>query len=200
MNCYIPILITLMALARMIQSLPDPINNGSKYLMSSSVTGDGYYLGCGDDQFCSMVNIQGAEEHDGWTVVEKADGTVRLYIRDGTWALDVQSSGDEIFADATLTDLNIGEVWQLGSWPDGTYQVYNNGWKRTLDVRDNQTPFVNPSSNSDLMGQHWYFRSVEPQVTVTATTTSTYTVNVYASSTTTVAVTTCLGKVRIETY
>jgi hypothetical protein len=198
MNHYASLLFLLMVLTRTVQCLPDPIINGSKYLMSASITGDGYYLGCGDDYQCSILPISGAEEHDGWTI-HVVDSTFRLHIRDDLWALAVQSNGVAIFGDTVLTDSNAGEIWNLWGWPDGTYQLYNGFWNKSLDV-ENVTLFMNSDANVNLMGQHWYFRSVEPQVTVTSTITSTYTVNNEANSTTTVTVTTCLGKVGLENH
>jgi hypothetical protein len=65
MNQYTALLLPFLLLVRPSQSLGDQILFGSKYLMRSEVASDGYYLGCGDNQLCSMGAIKSAEEYDG---------------------------------------------------------------------------------------------------------------------------------------
>jgi hypothetical protein len=135
----------------------DPISDGNKYLMFSMSGGDEYYLGCGDDNQCSMLAIGAAQEHDGWTVHHPND-TVDSWgfrIRDDTWALDVDTSNDHAFApDATGLD---SQVWVLYKRDDGTYRLNNWLYNRTLDIANGTTPYLNATSDEDQSGQHWYF-------------------------------------------
>jgi hypothetical protein len=193
-----------MLLARPTQSYSDPTYIGSKYLITSEATGD--YLTCGTDTACSMLDISGAQEIDGWKFLS-TDSYWQFIGNDGSWALDVQDvpqsfhqqTGEKVFANIdTDVEGNSGraQLWNLISWPDGSYQVQNTVFENSaLDV-DGQTPFVNTDGgNSSLSGQYWYFRSVEPQVTTTVFTTSTQTVNTLAVSTVTVTTTVCPNKV-----
>jgi hypothetical protein len=178
--------------------------------MSPRVVGEGSYLGCGDDNECSILGIDGVMLHDGWTVLDLGNGHWGFRIRDGSWALDVKSDGQGVFANPDIHDPNSwpdssnGQQWGLYYWTnDNTgFQalLQNIAWDKTLDVVDNSKPFVNDVSREDLLGQHWMFRSMAPQTTVYLTTTTTVTENAEATSTTTVTVTTCLNKVSSEQF
>jgi len=180
------------------QGLPDPITSGNSYLLSSDVTGDNFYLGCGGNDQCSILNISAAQLHDGWTAIDNGDGTWGFQSHiDHNWALAVYTDDYSIFADTSVSTSSPDQRWTLNNWPDGTYQLHNSFGKGNLDVKNNETPFINNYTGdaSNLLGQRWYFRSVAPQTTVTSTTTATLMVNTAASSTTTTTITTCLGKV-----
>jgi len=171
--------------------------------MSPKVEGLDYYLGCGDDNFCSILSIDNAQEHDGWTAHDLGNGNWGFRIRGDSWALDVMANGEGVFANPDIHDSSWsvsdnGQLWGLFVWSDDTSLLFNTAWQKTLDVENNVTPFVNSQQAENLLGQHWYFRSVEPQTTTTSTTTTTVTENAEATSTTTITVTTCLDKVTAQ--
>lgn len=176
-----------------IQALENPLSDGATYMMSSSANGNGYYLGCGDDRECSMEDIDGFTADDGWTL-HWINPEWRINSRGDTWALDVHSTGTNVFADNTISDAQAGELWDLVGWSDGTYKIQNPFWSDKCVDTNGDAPIMSDEDESAL-GQHWYFRSVSPQETVTSTTTSTSTLFVEASTTITTSITTCLAKV-----
>lgn len=201
---HLSFLFTSLLLAPQVFSFSDPISNGGKYILTSEATGNSSYLGCGDDQLCSIIALSSAQEHDGWTTSQVHGSSWQFLIRDGTWSMDVinttsnfsAASGEKIFAN-TNTAGGTSQLWDLVSQSDGAYELYNVFWKGALDVSGGDTPFVNGDvrPNGDLKGQYWTFRSVYPQVTTTILTTVTETVNPSASSTVTVTTTVCPQKV-----
>jgi len=201
---YLAFLFSSLLLARPVLSFSDPISNGNKYILSSEVTGNASYLGCGDDQLCSMIELSAAQEHDGWTTDLVAGTQWQFLIRDGAWAMDVQTlnqsigatHGEKIFANNNTAG-GQSQLWNLISQSDGAYELNNVKFGGALDVDDNTTPFVNADAelNGQLKGQYWTFRSVYPQVTTTVQSTTTSTFNAFAGSTVTVTTTVCPKKV-----
>ncbi|KAN0089064.1 hypothetical protein V8E51_019324 [Hyaloscypha variabilis] len=201
---YFALLFSSLLLARPVLSFADPINSGDKYILSSEVTGNLTYLGCGDDFLCSMLDLSGAQEHDGVTPDEQYGVEWQFLIRDGAWALDVMTvnqtidsvvTGQKIFANNNTAG-GRSQLWNLVSQEDGAYELNNVQYGGALDVADNVTPFVNPDAQPDgqLKGQYWTFKSVYPQVTSTVTSTTTSTINAFAGSTVTVTTTVCPQK------
>jgi hypothetical protein len=205
---YKTFLFTSLLVARPALTFSDPISTNGKYILTSEETGNSSYLGCGDDQLCSIISLSSAQEHDAWVANEQQGATWQFLIRDGTWALDVESSttnfsaatGEKIFANPNTAG-GTSQLWELVSQNDGAYELYNVQWKGALDV-DGTTPFVNEDAelNGNLKGQYWTFRSVYPQVTTTIVTTVTSTLNPLASSTVTVTSTVCPQKVYFSLF
>jgi hypothetical protein len=201
---YLAVLFAGLLLARSGHSFSDPIFTGEKYILTSEVTGNSTYLGCGDDQLCSIIALASAQEHDGWTADNIAGTSWQFLIRDGTWAMDVQSTnqtfgattGEKIFANNNTAG-GKSQLWNLISQSDGAYELNNVQFGGALDVDDNVTRFVNTDAeqNGNLKGQYWTFRSVYPQVTSTIQITTTSTVNIAAASTVMVTTTVCPQKV-----
>jgi len=100
-------------------------------------------------------------QSDAWSVYYKGNNIYRIYGNLGKWVLDKKSNAYNIFANEIDSDSLDGESWILDSWPDGSYALkaaHGNG--AFLDVKDNQTPFMNTvTTRTDLMGQHWYFQT-----------------------------------------
>lgn len=114
---------------------------------------------------------------------------------DHTWALDVESNGYNVFG-YTITNAS-AQLWTLfDASPSGTYQFYSTFWSKSINVDNDNVVFM----DSESKGQSWYFREVEPQITVTSTTTSTYIQHLQTTVTNTASITTCLEKVSIDLY
>lgn len=98
---------------------------------------------------------------DAWSVYAKGNNMYRIYGNLGKWVLDKKSNNYNIFANDIDSDSLDGESWILVSWPDGSYGLKAaHGNPALLDVKDNQTPFMNTIvTRTDLMGQHWYFQT-----------------------------------------
>jgi hypothetical protein len=201
---YIALLFASLLLARPGLSFSDPIFTGHKYILTSEVTGNSTYLGCGDDGLCSIIALKSAQEHDAWTTDLIAGVQWSFFIRDGTWAMDVQSlnqtigaaKGQKIFANNNTAG-GQSQLWNLLSQSDGGYELNNVKFGGALDVDNNVTPFVNANAqrNGNLKGQYWTFRSVYPQVTTTIKETTFATINAFAGSTVVVTTTICPQKV-----
>jgi hypothetical protein len=172
---------------------PNPIFDGESYLMSSSFGGEGFYLGCGDDNECSILSIESAQEHDGWFPTDHGDGTWSFGYDNNTRFLDVHANGFNIFANPNGSSALGGQQWALFSFTDETYQITNPFWESNLDVKDSVTPFANNSTadNSELFGQHWFFQTIAPQTTITRTTTTTVVENAKTTSIAVVTITFC---------
>lgn len=198
---FITFLFAGLLLAHPVLSFSDPIFTGNKYILTSEVTGNSTYLGCGDDGLCSIIALASAQEHDGWEADLVEGIQWQFFIRDGAWAMDVQdvnstfgaAKGRKIFANNITTGNSQSQVWNLISQSDGGYELNNVKFGGALDVDSNVTPFVNADieHNGPLKGQYWTFRSIYPQVTTTIKSTTTATFNAAALSTVTVTSTVC---------
>jgi hypothetical protein len=105
-----------------VESISDPISFGKSYLMSSEITGDDYYLGCGGDFNCAIISIASAHAHDGWLVTDNGNGSRGFISKiDHSWALDINQTslsqtGLRIIANPDITNTLEGQNWGLFSW------------------------------------------------------------------------------------